>query len=286
MGIAFGLGAALSWGVADYVAAMASRRTGALRVVLGFHVLATILLGIAVAASGSGVSNVSRDDLAWFALVGVLGWSSYLAFYRALAIGPISIVSPIVSAYAAVTVLWAVVISGDHLAGSVIAALVVTIFGVTLASSDVAQLRPAARAGALGVLLALLTAVLIGSFVFGVAHFADEYGWLVPIFLARAFSTIFVAATAVRGREWRFPELPRRLLAMIGLVAVVDSLGYVAFNFGIRHAETPVVAAAAAPYAVVPIVLGVLVLRERPTPVQWTGVGLVLAGMVLLGALS
>ena len=37
MGIALGLAAALSWGLADYFATLASRRAGTLRVVLGFH---------------------------------------------------------------------------------------------------------------------------------------------------------------------------------------------------------------------------------------------------------
>ena len=47
-----------------------------------------------------------------------------------------------------------------------------------------------------------------------------------------------------------------RLLATISLIAVIDTLGYVAFNFGVRHADTTVVATAAAPYSVVPIVFG------------------------------
>ena len=58
---------------------------------------------------------MSRSDLGWFVFVGAAGWLSYLAFYRALAIGPISIVSPIVSAYAAVTVICAVLIGGESL---------------------------------------------------------------------------------------------------------------------------------------------------------------------------
>src|SRR6187401_1173158 len=112
MGIALGLAAALSWGLADYLAAVASRRTGSLRVVFGFHVVAIALLAVLLVASGKSLAAVSAGDLAWFVLFGVLGWASYLGFYRALAIGPISIVSPIVSAYAAVTVLCAVIIGG------------------------------------------------------------------------------------------------------------------------------------------------------------------------------
>ena len=67
------------------------------------------------------------------------------------------------------------------------------------------------------------------------------------------------------------------------LIAVVDTLGYVAFNFGVRHADTTVVATAAAPYAVVPIVFGVMLLHERPRWAQWAGIGLVIGGLILLG---
>ena len=286
MGIALGLTAALSWGLADYFAALSSRRTGALRVVLGFHLTAMVLLAVILFASGGGLSEVSREDLAWFVFIGALGWLSYLAFYQALAIGQISIVSPIVSAYAAVTVLCAVVIGGERLGAGEGLAVAVVLLGVVLASSDLAQIRAVERVAVLGVVLALVTAVLIGAFVYGVAYFSDDYGWLVPIVLARAFSTLFIVGTALRGGTWRFPERPPSLLAMIALIAVVDTAGYVAFNFGVRHAETSIVATAAAPYAVVPIAAGVALLHERPAPIQWAGVGLVIAGLVLLGLVS
>lgn len=286
MGIVLGLAAALSWGLADYFAAMASRRAGALRVVLGFHLMATALLAVLLFASGGDLSGLTGGDLAWFAFLGVLGGLSYLAFYRALAIGPISIVSPIVSAYAAVTVICAVLISGERLSAGEVLAIGIALLGVVLSSSDLAQIRAIERVAAIGIFLALATAVMIGGFVYGVAYFSDEYGWLVPIFLARAFSTVFIIAAALRGRDWHFPYRSHGLLAMVGFIAVVDTIGYVAFNFGVRHADTSIVATAAAPYSIVPIVAGVALMGERPTPTQWAGVGLVIAGLVLLGLVA
>jgi drug/metabolite transporter (DMT)-like permease len=283
MGILLGLTAALSWGLADYFAAVASRRADAFRVVLGFHLVAMILLGLLVVATDESLRDVSGVDLGWFAFFGLLGGLSYLAFYRALAIGPISIVSPIVSAYAAVTVVCAVLIGGERLGGGETAAIVVVLLGVLLASSDLAQLGALERIALLGILLALATAVLIGVFVYGIAYFSAEYGWLVPIVLARGFSTLFLVAVSLRGGEWRFPDRTPRLLTTIALIAVVDTIGYVAFNFGVRHADTSVVATAAAPYSVVPIVAGVALLHERPRATQWTGVALVIAGLILLG---
>jgi drug/metabolite transporter (DMT)-like permease len=283
MGIALGLTAALSWGLADYVAALASRRAGSFRVVLGFHLGAMVLLGALLVATGEGLSDVSRGDLAWLAFVGLLGSLSYVAFYRALAIGPISIVSPIVSAYAAVTVVCAVLIGGERLGAGETAAVLVVLLGVLFASSDLAQVRALERIALFGLLLALATAVLIGSFVYGVAYFSADYGWLVPIVLARGFSTLFLLAVSLRTGDWRFPDRSPRLLGMIALIAVVDTLGYVAFNVGVRHADTSVVATPAAPYSVVPIVAGVVLLHERPRAAQWSGIAFVIAGLVLLG---
>ena len=79
MGIALGLGAALSWGLADYFAAVASRRAGALRVVLGFHLAALIPLTVLVLATGA-LARVSVAEVWVLVGVGAVGWLSYLAF--------------------------------------------------------------------------------------------------------------------------------------------------------------------------------------------------------------
>jgi len=125
--------------------------------------------------------------------------------------------------------------------------------------------------------------VCIGAFVFGVAYYSEEFGWLVPLFCARAFTTLLLLATSLRSGGWRFPDRSPRLAASVAFIAFADTAGYVAFNFGVRHADTAVVATAATPYSVVPIVMGVLLLAERPRLLQWAGIALVLGGLVLLG---
>jgi len=285
MGIALGLAAALSWGLADYSAAMASRRIGSMRVVLGFHVVATVVVALAVLASGEAGRLADADPLD-FALLGAVGCGSYLAFYRALAIGPISVVSPIVSGYAAVTVVLAIALLGDRPSIGQTLAILVAMLGVVLASSDLAQLRSQHRPPLAGIGFALAAMALLGGFVFGVAYHSEALGWLVPIFLARACTTIFLLLVAARTGELDVPDRSPSLLGTIAVLALLDTGGYVAFNLGVRYADTSIVATASAPYAVIPIVMGVAVLHERPAPVQWLGVALVLGGLVLLGAVS
>jgi drug/metabolite transporter (DMT)-like permease len=300
VGVALGLGAALCWGLADYFAAVASRSVGALRVVLGFHVAALIPLTVLVLAT-DGLVRVSGGQVAVFVLIGAVGWVSYLAFYGALAIGPISVLSPVVSGYAAVTVLLAVIVAGNQLSPLQAVAVGITIAGAMLASADVREIvrTKLARRSGLGFVLALSAMALLGGFVFGVSYYRNSIGWLGPIFLARGFAALFLLGHVLvsggprpappdQAVEPRAPRTRQRgtLLAIVLLLALLDTGGYVFFNLGVGHAATAIVAAASAPYAVVPIVMGVSLFGERPSRVQWLGVGCVIAGVIVLGALT
>src|ERR1700735_1466166 len=200
MGIALGLGAALSWGLADYFAAVASRQVGALRVVLFMHLAAMVpLTGVGLATDG--LAGVSLGQLGVLFGMGAVGWLSYLAFYGALAIGPISVLSPIISGYAAATVLLAVVVSGEQLSGLEAVAVGGTIPGPVCASVDfgaIARARIEPRS-ALGFALALCAMALLGGFVFGVSYYRPHLGWIAPLFLARAFATVFLLGHVLAG---------------------------------------------------------------------------------------
>jgi drug/metabolite transporter (DMT)-like permease len=287
VGIALGLGAALCWGLADYFAALGSRHAGVLRVVLGFHLVAMIPLTALVLATNA-LTQLTFGRLGVFMLLGAVGWGSYMTFYGALAIGPISVLSPIVSGYAAVTVVLAVLIIGESLSVVEVLAVIATIAGAMVASADVRAISRAklGRSSALGFGLALSAMALLGAFVFGVSYYRDSLGWLGPIFLARGFATVVLLAHVLAADRRRRIVEPRKVGAIIVLLALVDTGGYVCFNLGVRHAATAIVAAASAPYAVVPIVMGVWLFHERPTLVQWLGVALVVVGVVILGAVA
>jgi drug/metabolite transporter (DMT)-like permease len=285
MGIALGLTAAFCWGVNDYFVVLAARRTGARRTVLCFHLIATLALALVVLTAGD-LAGVSGRQLLALLLLGGLGAASYLAYYRALAVGPISIVSPIVSGYAAVTVILAVLLLGERLNGGQTVAVAVSMAGVLLASTDLGQLRRTRRVALTGVVLAVVSMLWIGGFVFGLSYYTQELGWLVPIFLGRAFACLFLLAGAVRGAQWPFSGVSPRLVGLLALVGLLDTLGYVAFNVGVQHADTALVATASAPYAAIPVIMGVALLRERPALNQWAGVAAVFTGVVLLALAS
>jgi drug/metabolite transporter (DMT)-like permease len=282
VGIALGLTAALCWGLSDVCATFASRRTGAFAIVLGFHALSIAALAV-IAAFVGGLDAITTEAVLVLLANGLLGAAAYVFFYRALAAGPISIVSPIVSGYAAITVILAVVVLGERLHGVELAAVVIAFVGVVLASADVRQLHRIERQELRGILLAVLAMTFVGVFLFWIAYYTEELGWLVPILLGRVFTGVFLVAAVAAGLDWRLADRSRLVLGLIAAIAFLDTVGYVAFNVGVQNAETSLVATAAAPYAVVPIIAGVAFLHERPAPSQWVGVAAVIGGMVLLG---
>jgi drug/metabolite transporter (DMT)-like permease len=215
--------------------------------------------------------------------VGALGWAGYACFYRALAIGPISVLSPIVSGYAMVTLLLAIVFLDERLGLAAACAVAVSVIGIVLSSSGLRHIFSVEWDDMHGLLFALAAMVLIGAFVLGVSVKTDDLGWLAPVFLARLFSTVFVFASLLRGGAWRFPDRSPRVLWAVVALALLDTAGYISFNLGTERSDTAIVAAASAPYAVIPVIAGVLFFHERPTPIEWVGVGFVIAGLVLLG---
>ena len=79
VGIVLGLTAALSWGLADYFAAVASAGPGPSGSCSGSTSSPSRSLRSFVVGTGETLSDVSGGDLAWFLFLGLLGALSYSA---------------------------------------------------------------------------------------------------------------------------------------------------------------------------------------------------------------
>lgn len=287
-GILFGLAAGLCWGLADPLVPWATDKAVDPKwIVLGFHVVATVGLGVAVAVTHR-LGSVRLSDLPVFVVFGAAGWVSFVAFYSALDIGPISVVSPIVSGYSAITVLLAVVVAGERPTVGIGGGVALTLAGVVVASLELGQRceSPVARNARRASVLAVVAAVGFGGFVWGVSFESHRVGWLASVFLARAFATVFLVTHIGWRREFQLPQARRVALTAVALVALLDTGGYIWFNIGVGHAQTTLVGTASAPYAVIPIAVGILIRHERLKLGQIIGVTCVIAGLVVLAAMQ
>lgn len=220
----------------------------------------------------------------WFVLgvLSIVVLANYFVFVRALEIGPVSIVSSVVAAYAAIVVALAVLVLGERLnLGQGIGATI-AIAGVFLASSDLRTLATGFRIGR-GVVFAFIALVGFGITTFAGGVLAQSYGWLVPAFAVRLFTVPMIVAIAAARKAWPWRTAGIGMMAFASVVGVVEAGGFLAFMRGSELGFVAVVAAASATYPLIPLVLGMSVFKERLAPNQWVGVISVLAGVILLG---
>lgn len=127
-----GLCAAISWGVADFLARYTSRDVGAYRSLFfmqafGFGMLCAFWL----AERSPQAPRAAPGAWGWAALAGVLSAAGSLALYRAFATGKLAVVAPISAAYPVLTALLAMV-SGDRVKETSWAGIALVFAGVSL----------------------------------------------------------------------------------------------------------------------------------------------------------
>ncbi len=265
-----GLFSALVWGAADFGGGWTSRKTAVFGVVL-----VSQLAGLALAVL---IAILRREafpgpaDLGWSVLAGILGGIGITALYRALAIGTMSIVAPIIGVLAAIIP----VIGGIVLEGwpptLVLVGILVAIVAVILVSRVADE-----GGGRAGLTEALVAGVSIGLFGIVIAQISDGFVFG-PMSVVRVTQAALVAVLILVTRSaWR-PG--RRFLPILIVIGILDMAGNVAYLLAVQTGLLAVASVLSALYPVVTVLLAAVVLRERIT--RDHAIGIVLAGLAIV----
>jgi len=303
--VIYGLAAAVAWGTSAVTATVAARRCGTFITVLIGQVLGLVVLFVLGAALRPSFAAVHGTVLWGLIGCGVIGLLGYLFFYRALAEGPVGLVSSIGATYGGISALLAFLFLGERLGAAGTTGVALAVAGVALAAArsqtatvatsvgagepivGVAQMPTAAGSeSGLGIPFALGSALAYGVGGFLLGDFSARAGWLTATLVARLASiAVLVVALPFVGRPsaWRGTSSGWAWAAAAGLT---DVLGVLAFARGGQEGQVAVTAAVSSVYPVIPLAAGITLFGERLTWRQGMGVGLIVAGLVLLGLVS
>ncbi|MGH2379212.1 MAG: DMT family transporter [Candidatus Limnocylindria bacterium] len=281
----FGVGAALGWGVGDYAGALASRRIGVLWTSLGMQLIGTTLYAVALAAAGR-FPTVTAAAVPWAVALALVGASALFVFYKALALGPIAVVSPVAASYAAVTVVLVVIFLGERLELPQIAAITVTFVGIVLASSDFRAILRTLGRPLPGIRLAFVATLGFGMYGAALAAAAREHDGLELVLLARIASAVLLAAAVLATRAAIPTDRRPATLVLLVLTGVFDTAANVSFVLGVEAGFASIVATGSGLYPVIPVFLAIFFLGERLVPSQYLGIAITVAGLVALGLFS
>jgi drug/metabolite transporter (DMT)-like permease len=278
MAIALALAAAASWGLADFLAGLASRRVSVpivLFLVEGGGLV--VILAIAL-ASGKPFFDDAGDF--WSALAGGLsGVLGLGCFYAALAIGTMSVVAPISSAGVALPVVVGIA-TGNRPSAVTALGLVAIVVGVVLASREEHEDAEAAASSRRAVVLALVGAVGFGGF-FALTDAPSDASVVWTLVLARSAALPFVALVIARLR----PALPSGRLGLgIAVVGTIDLLATALIAIANTKGDLSVVSVLGGMYPVMTVLLAAAFLHERVRGPQVVGIVLALGGVGAVAA--
>jgi len=289
----YGLTGAFIFGAADFLGGLAAKRISAMLATAVAALTGLVALLLAFPVVGG---TWSAEAVAWGALSGVSGAIAISLLYACLAVGPMSILSPLTAVVSAVVPATVGLIRGDRLAPIGYWALGLALVAVVLVGF--VPERGAVRPSLIGVLMAIGSGIMIGAFIIMIDLSPDDSG-LVPLVLNRAVNGgIMLCVLGViafvawnRRRSLRVAPLPRSPeatatlragLALAVACGVVDVVANFLLLLGIRAGELSVMSVLTAMYPAGTILLAAFVLRERIAPVQWAGLALALAAAAML----
>ncbi len=258
---------------------VAARRVAALRVMLVAYPIEAVLLGVLALSAGG---SIRTGAIFWGCLYGVSQAVGMLAFFAALASGPISVVSPVAAVLNAAVPVAVGVVLGERPGQAASVGVVLAMVAVMLVSREAtAEGVTPYRFTPKVAWLTVVAGVAFGlDFVF--IHQTPHECGLWPVFFARLVATVMVIVLAAWSKKLRLPRGKSLMLA--GAVALLDICANLTMLEALRSWLLSLASMLISLYPAATVVLAMVVLRERVTRLQGLGMVLAMGSVAMIAA--
>lgn len=282
-----GLAGMLGWGFADFFAKKTIDKVGDLTTLAWAHIYgAGIILGAVIVSSSISQRNFPIDgvELGKLAFFGALQACVYFFAYKAFAKGQLSLLNPVFSSYSAFVVILSVLFFGEVLGLSLFLVLVLVICGIIFTNLDSStfvtrRIKFLKVPGMSDILIAVGLAsgwtVLWGNFVSG----KDWLVYAAMMYLLMAGAILIKCV--VDGQNLKIGK--KGIHGYFFLIGLSEIVAYAGVSLGYsKTTHLSVIAVLSAAFSVPTLVLAHVFLKERITPLQYTGVLTVIVGVVII----
>lgn len=280
-----GLLTAVTYGAADFFAAIASRKIKVIEVTSLASLSGLVVLLLLLPFMGG---TFSADAFFWGLMGGLSSVVALLCLYASLALGPISIISPLGALVSAIVpAIIGVSFLGESFSLLGWLAIVIALVAVVLVGFVPGEnvTLPKTRA----IVLAILAGIGIGVAVSSLARSPHDSG-IAPIIIMRTTAAILLGSGALvialrqktnSAGAARTP-LNSKILFTILAAGALDAGANIFFTLASRTGSLTVVGVLTALYPLGTILLARLVLKEHVASTQKIGIGLTLAASLML----
>ena len=233
-------------------------------------------------AAVQGVPSFDAESVTWLVISGAGNVGGLVLTYKALRIGQVALVAPLVSTEGAIAATISL-LAGESLAPGVGVALALVALGVCLSSvpESAKTERRLVHDQPASVLYAIAAALVFGTSLYATGRAAATLPSTWVVLSARLIGTLALALPlAVTGRL----NVVRRAIPLVVVAGVCEVLGFYSYTAGARHGIA-VAAVLASQFATIAAVVAYFLFKERLNRIQLAGVSSVIVGVALLSAL-
>jgi len=263
----------LSWGTADFLGGLASRRVGSLRVLSVSYPAGGVLITVLAVLFIPGV--LSSDAVLVGVASGAVGAVGMGLLYAALSRGQMGIVSPITAVLSGAVPVVVGLVLGEALSTPVLAGIVTAGLAVILVSRESSSNK---KTPTHAIALAIASGLAIGGYLSILGTAPDDSGiWVATI--GRWFSSaLVILALVVTLRRTRTTQSPPAAFPWsLALAAgALDALANAVFQLAAQRGLLAIVAVIGSLYPAATVLLARFLLNERMSRIQLVGVVLAL----------
>jgi len=271
--ILYGLLCSASWGAADFIGGLATKKSTSIRVLYLAEIAGFIPFLMMAILSRESIPAVR--DLLMGAIASLIGLGGLVFLYRALAEGQMTIAAPVSALFAAlIPVIFGAFTLGlpatPTLIGFGLAFVAVWLISQTDSISrrfSIADLR-----------LPLISGLFFGCYFIAI-HQATLHAFFWPLTSARFAGFVALGLFAVFTRQPALPPRETWLLCIIN--GVIDIAGNGFYVLSIRTGRIDVAAVLGALYPAATVLLAWIFLKERISPIQTLGIMSAFVAIVL-----
>lgn len=270
------------WGTSDFLANSASEKIGHNKAFFWSQIagLALIVVMLFLIPSSFAISPLLVGLTLFCGMAYALG---YLLFYKGFEIGNVSVISAVVNLQVLFIILISLFLRGQTLTMLQIPAIILLLFGVTLVSVNLDELRHGTVSLLQGVKETLAASVMFGVFYWPLNEYIVEKADWLAIGLITKFTAIVVVflITILRKQSLLIQKRTNRLYGLIAAVGILEAIGVLSVTFGQSYGDGIIVAPISSALTIVTVGLAMLFSKERISKAQGVGIALAVSGIVM-----
>ena len=275
----------LFWGISDFLSAILGRKLDSITSSFLYYSMSAAMFFIAfVYFNGFNFSQLTVGTLGIAVIDAVVYVFGTVAFFKAMDLGKVNVVSSIVPFYSSIPFLAGIFFLHESLKINQIAGAILALFSASMMHFNAEDMGSAKKKQ---ILMSLVVVFSWGLFITIVNYFVPGTDMLL------FYSIVFAFGSAILGlyklaSGWNLKsrnlKISKKSLLLSFLISLTAVLAFVSYGHALNHTYSSVVSVISTMSQTVTVLLASVFLKEKTTPREWLFLLLVLAGIGFLSA--